>query len=116
MKAASGFPTRVAVCPQRTWAILTKYDNNRSFIEWADRYHIKVPQFERATQISSDLLDDFMEYKNNLVRIQAVMSDPGSFLKSPYKNPVGLAVEALVAERKLLKAEMGRIGKVIEQL
>jgi len=116
MKAASSFPTRVAACPQRTWAILTKYDNNRSFVEWADRYDIRVPQFEKATQISSDLLDDFMEFKNNLVRIQAVMAAPGSFMKSPYKNPIGLSVEALVAERKQLKAEMARIARVIDQL
>lgn len=116
VKAASGFPTRVASCPQRTWAILTKYDNNRSFLEWADRYDIRVPQFEKATQIASDLLDDFMEYKNNLVRLQAVMASPGSFMKSPYKNPVGLGVEALVAERKALKAAMARITRVIDQL
>jgi len=116
MKAASAFPTRVASCPQRTWAILTKYDSNSSFVEWADRYHIKVPHFEKATQISFDLLDDFIEYKNNLVRIQAVMADQGSFEKSPHKNPVGLGVQALVAERKLLKAEMGRIVEVVDQL
>ncbi|KAH6640374.1 hypothetical protein F5144DRAFT_626551 [Chaetomium tenue] len=116
VKAASGFPTRVASCPQRTWAILTKYDNNRSFLEWADRYDIRVPQFEKATQIASDFLDDFMEYKNNLVRLQAVMASPRSFMKSPYKNPVGLGVEALVAERKSLKAAMSRITRVIDQL
>ncbi|KAK4459300.1 hypothetical protein QBC42DRAFT_183737 [Cladorrhinum samala] len=116
MKAASAFPTRVASCPQRTWAILTKYDSNSNFVEWADRCHIKVPHFEKATQISFDLLDDFIEYKNNLVRIQAVMADQGSFEKSPHKNPVGLGVQALVAERKLLKAEMGRIVEVVDQL
>jgi hypothetical protein len=57
-----------------------------------------------------------MEYKNNIVRIQAVMADPGSFMKSPYKDPVGLGVDALVAERKLLKTEMSRIANVIDQL
>ena len=65
-RAAAGFPAHVARCPERTWAILTKYDNKRSPLEWADKYNIKVPSFTNCQQYTSDLLDAFMEYKNNL--------------------------------------------------
>jgi hypothetical protein len=116
VKAAASFPSRVATCPQRTWAILTRYDNNRSFVEWADKHDINVPDFNRVQQTTSDLLDNFMEYKNNLSRLQAVMADPASFKLSPYRHPVGLDVEALVNERKLLKDEMSKIGYIIDNL
>lgn len=116
VKAASSFPSRVATCPQRTWAILTRYDNNRSFAAWADKHDVRVPDFNRVQQITSDLLDNFMEYKNNLSRLQAVMANPAAFKLSPYRDPVGLSVEALVNERKLLKDEMSKIGAIVDGL
>jgi hypothetical protein len=116
VKAASSFSTRVSTCPQRTWAILTRYDNNRSFVEWAEKNDIVVPDFHRIQQTTSDLLDNFMEYKNNLSRLNAVMSDPAKYKLSSYKNPVGLSVEALIHERKLLKDEMSKIGYIIDSL
>lgn len=116
VKAAASFPSRVAGCPQRTWAILTRYDNNRSFVEWADKHDINVPDFNRVQQTTSDLLDNFMEYKNNLARLNSVMANPASFKLSPYKDPVGLDVKSLVDERKLLKDEMSKIGYIIDHL
>ncbi|RWA14486.1 hypothetical protein EKO27_g555 [Xylaria grammica] len=116
VKAAASFPSRVASCPQRTWAILTRYDNNRSFVEWADKHDIEVPDFNRVQQATSDLLDNFMEYKNNLARLNSVMANPAAFKLSPYKDPVGLTVKALVDERKLLKDEMSKISYIIDNL
>ena len=101
-KAAADFPAYVDCCPQRTWAILTKYDNNRSFLEWADRYNIKVPSFTNYQQYISDLLDVFMEYKNNLSRIQAVLARPELYTISQATAPVDINAETLVAERKAI--------------
>ncbi|KAF2108743.1 hypothetical protein BDV96DRAFT_652676 [Lophiotrema nucula] len=115
-RAAAAFPKNVAACPQRTWAILTKYDNNRSFLEWADKRNIKVPQFSNVQQYTSDLLDMYMEYKNNLARIQACTANPAGFKLSPYRNPVNLSIESMVKERKLIKAEMKKIVDVIDQI
>jgi hypothetical protein len=53
-----------------------------------------------------------MEYKNNLSRVQAVMANPSAFKVSPYRKPV----EALVAERKAIKAEMRKIVDIIDAL
>jgi hypothetical protein len=57
-----------------------------------------------------------MEYKNNLSRVQAVMANPSAFKLSPYRQPVNLSVEALVAERKAIKAEMRKIVDIIDSL
>ena len=115
-KAAASFPGHVARCPQRTWAILTKYDNNRSFLEWADKYKIKVPSFTNCQQYTSDLLDAFMEYKNNLSRIQAVLARPELYTISQATAPVSISVETLVAERKAIKTEMRKIVAEIDRL
>ncbi|TGJ82973.1 hypothetical protein E0Z10_g5809 [Xylaria hypoxylon] len=116
LKAAAAFPSNVAKCPQRTWAILTRYNNNRSFMKWAAGENIVVPDFNRAQQITSDLLDDFMEYKHNLSRLQAVMANPSAYEESTYPNAVKTDIAALVKERKALKGEMSTISKVIDCL
>ena len=43
LKAAAEFSARVASCPQVTRALLTNYDNNRSFLEWANAKAIEIP-------------------------------------------------------------------------
>lgn len=117
LKAAASFPSRVAQCPQRTWAILTRYDNNRDFVKWAAGKKIVVPDFNRAQLAMSDLLDDFMEYKHNLSRLQAVMANPSAYEESTScRDAVGMDIASLVAERKKLKAEMTKISNVVDHL
>ncbi|KAI3326738.1 hypothetical protein HD806DRAFT_416024 [Xylariaceae sp. AK1471] len=132
LRAAAAFPSRVASCPQRTWAVLTRYDNNRSFVRWAKGANIVVPDFNRAQQITTDLLDDFMEHKHNLSRLQAVMANPALYSMADTtslfgeesqpgqlqqaEKPVGTDVMSLVAERKLIKDEMKKISDSIDAL
>jgi len=115
-KTAAGFPARVAACPQRTWAILTKYDNNRDFVEWAEHNKITVPQYVSVQAYTSDLLDMFMEYKNNIARLQAVLSNPLGYVASPVSNAIKITVASLVEERKKMKREMATIVKVIDKM
>lgn len=62
MAAASRFPDLVADCPQRTHAILTKYDSLRSFIEKQPPAYSKM-QYENAQIYTNVLMDTFMSYK-----------------------------------------------------
>ncbi|KAF2656901.1 hypothetical protein K491DRAFT_354908 [Lophiostoma macrostomum CBS 122681] len=62
MAAASRFPDLVADCPQRTYAILTKYDVLRSFVARRPEKYSKL-QYENAQIYTNSLLDAFMSYK-----------------------------------------------------
>ena len=63
IRAASRFPDLVAISPQRIYAILTKYDSLRSFIE------LKPPNatpldYENAKLYTNSLMDSYMTYKS----------------------------------------------------
>ncbi|KLP16646.1 Uncharacterized protein LW94_7661 [Fusarium fujikuroi] len=92
IRAASAFPARVAACPQKTYAILTPYNRNRSFVKWAEENNITVPDFSPIQQYTHDLLDNFMEFKSNLSRIQAVIANPLA-----NSNPSGDIIEDLAS-------------------
>ncbi|CAI6340662.1 unnamed protein product [Periconia digitata] len=62
MQAAARFPDLVADCPQRTYAILGKYDTLRSFIETLP-VKISPLKYELAQAYTNSLLDSFMSYK-----------------------------------------------------
>ncbi|OBS23324.1 hypothetical protein FPOA_03873 [Fusarium poae] len=63
METAARFPDLVASTPQRTYAILTKYESLRSFMA------LKPPKltpmyYENASIYTNALLDAYMDYKN----------------------------------------------------
>lgn len=62
MAAASRFPDLVAECPQRTYAILTKYNSLRSF-QGRKPAAYRPLQYEHAQIYTNALLDSFMSYK-----------------------------------------------------
>lgn len=62
MAAAARFPDLVADCPQRTYAILTKYDALRSFVARKPASYSPL-QYENAQMYTSTLLDSFVSYK-----------------------------------------------------
>ncbi|KAJ5150900.1 uncharacterized protein N7482_010152 [Penicillium canariense] len=62
MDAAARFPDLVAECPQRTYAILTKYDALRSFVARKPASYTAL-QYENAQIYTSSLLDTFVSYK-----------------------------------------------------
>lgn len=68
MAAASRFPDLVADCPQRTYAILTKYDSLRSFQALKPAAYTPL-QYEQAQIYTNALLDSFMSYKELYKRI-----------------------------------------------
>lgn len=62
MAAAARFPDLVADCPQRTYAILTKYDALRSFVAKKPAAYTAL-QYENAQIYTGSLLDAFISYK-----------------------------------------------------
>ena len=62
MAAASRFPDLVADCPQRTYAVLTKYESLRSFVALKPEGYSPL-QYENAQIYTNFLLDTFMSYK-----------------------------------------------------
>ncbi|KAJ6000014.1 hypothetical protein N7481_000423 [Penicillium waksmanii] len=62
MSAAARFPDLVADCPQRTYAILTKYDALRSFVARKPASYTAL-QYENAQIYTNTLLDTFVSYK-----------------------------------------------------
>jgi hypothetical protein len=68
MAAAARFPDLVADCPQRTYAILTKYDSLRSFVVSKPAAYTPL-QYENAQIYTSTLLDSFVSYKSLYKRL-----------------------------------------------
>ncbi|KAH9874036.1 hypothetical protein IAQ61_004664 [Plenodomus lingam] len=68
MSAAARFPDLVADCPQRTYAILTKYDSLRSFVARKPASYTAL-QYENAQLYTSTLLDSFVSYKSLYKRL-----------------------------------------------
>ncbi|EXJ55901.1 hypothetical protein A1O7_08832 [Cladophialophora yegresii CBS 114405] len=63
MEAAARFPSLVANCPQRTHAILTKYESLRSFVSLRPAAYSPI-QYENAQIYTNVLMDAFMSYKS----------------------------------------------------
>ncbi|PNP41678.1 hypothetical protein THARTR1_11219 [Trichoderma harzianum] len=116
IRAASGFPARVAACPQRTWAVLTPYTQNQSFVKWAAESKVCVPTFSHIKQYTHNLVDSYMLYKGHLALLQAALGIPLGFRESQCDNHISLDVHSLVKARKAIKCEMAKIVGIIDSL
>lgn len=63
MAAVARFSDLVVNCPQRTYAILTKYDALRSFVAAKPASYTPL-QYEDAQIYTNTLLDSFMSYQS----------------------------------------------------
>ncbi len=117
MRVAAGFPARVAECPKRTWAILTKYDTDRAFLAWAAPHGVRVPHFGHAQQYAADLLDGYMQFRSQLARLQLVLADPAAYARNAaVADAVEPAAAPLVAQMRAVRADMRKIAAQIDKL
>ncbi|KAE8229232.1 hypothetical protein CF326_g5803 [Tilletia indica] len=83
-RAATRFPDHVAQSPQRTYAILTKYETLRSF-QALKPQELTAIDYENAILYTNELMDTFMSYKAIYGRltsqIAAVQSGTHKFKK-----------------------------------
>ncbi len=85
-------------------------------MQWAERNRVSIPQYQGVQAYTSDLLDMFMEYKNNIARLQAVLTNPLGYVMSHVSNAITISVASIVEERKKMKKEMRTIVKVIDKM
>ncbi|KAF3403584.1 hypothetical protein F1880_009552 [Penicillium rolfsii] len=116
VQAASVFPQRVAKSPQRTWAILSRYDTIPNFIEYAQKHAIAIRRYDGVQTFTSDLLDMHMEYKTNVQLLTHAISHLDQYYQSQEKDAVAVNVASLVTERHKLKIEIAKLVKIIEEL
>lgn len=119
MRAANTFSQRVAECPRKTWAILSRYDTVPEWQKWA-REHTPSPietrKYDTVQRYTADLLDIHMEYKANLIHINEVLSSPEKYIVSSRADACPVTIEALLDEKRQIKKEMDRIVSDIEEL
>ncbi|KAB5590304.1 hypothetical protein CTheo_6242 [Ceratobasidium theobromae] len=115
-RVAAAFPAKVAACPHKTWAVLSRYDNNESFVTWAIEKNIKLYDHSGADSYASDLLDTYMGYKNNIRRIQDVLVNPIPYTLGPSTDPISIIVDDLIQARNEMRLVMASIIKEVDDL
>ncbi|KAK0525304.1 hypothetical protein OC834_005220 [Tilletia horrida] len=106
-RAATRFPDHVATSPQRTHAILTKYETLRS-------YRINLPpavtplEYENAKLYTNELLDIFMSYKTMYSRLTTQITEvQGGILKFKKETSEKDPKKDQEAARKALREKLG---------
>ncbi|EKJ79151.1 hypothetical protein FPSE_00752 [Fusarium pseudograminearum CS3096] len=112
--AAAAFPAAVAQCPQRTWAILTPYKANRSFVKWSTGSPVKTLQYDLIASFTAELFDSFMDYKMLLKDVQNIISN-----RKDYRQRIGV-VDAIDTNLKTLLSVRGALRdeqtKIVEAI
>jgi hypothetical protein len=118
VRAASAFPENVARCPQRTWAILTRYNTVPNFVVWASAFSppISIRRYEGVQRYTSELLDMYIEYKSNLLIINDAIRHVDRYSVSHRADAVKVDLDNMIKARKSLRGEMAKIVNRIEML
>ncbi|KIJ40811.1 hypothetical protein M422DRAFT_114490, partial [Sphaerobolus stellatus SS14] len=117
LKAAAGFPAKVAACPKRTYAILTRYDCNIHFRAYAQKYSLILPEYTLTQRYVSDLLDMYVGWKHTLAVIQDVLLHPADYTESRNASALEIGAASLVNTRKsVVKKMMNLVVDEIDKL
>ncbi|EMT71699.1 hypothetical protein FOC4_g10010214 [Fusarium odoratissimum] len=108
-QAAAAFPQRVSERPQLTWAILTKYKSNRSFIEWASNKPVKTLEYDQVSSYTAELFDSYMDYKILLKYVQLIIDDPESYEAVDGEDALDTSIDTLLGVRFAMRKEQGKI-------
>lgn len=119
LAAAAAFPDNVARCPQRTWAVLTKYQANRSFIEWANKHSptYKVLDYDQANIFAAELFDRHMDYKLLLKTVETIILNRDKYeARSQAENAIDTRLMTLISVRSALREEQAKIFEAVRVL
>ncbi|KAI9859457.1 MAG: hypothetical protein M1824_003798 [Vezdaea acicularis] len=127
--SAAAFPSRVETCPQRTWAILTKYTANRSFVEWSSEMNFISLEYDAVNSYTAELFENFMDYKQLLKLVQGIMANRDKYktaaldktdtvdaVQASKHNAISTEIPTLVAVRAALRKEMSKIVEAVDLL
>lgn len=113
LKAATRFPALVAQFPQRTYAILTRYNALRSFV-MLKPVKLSPLRYENAALYTNQLLDIFMAYKSLHKNISADILDVQTGIKR-FKQPLPDAPPKRLSST-LFEAKLGYYPATLEGL
>lgn len=117
VQVAVAFPAKVAACSKYNWAILTRYDNNKSFLDWAAKSNVTVPEFNKLHMYTKELLHMYMEYKSHDELIQDVIAAPEHYITSQRPDALDVnKLDKLMEARKQIKVMMEHIVEEIDKL
>ncbi|KAI6859873.1 hypothetical protein KC323_g6413 [Hortaea werneckii] len=115
--AAAAFPSKVALIPQKTWAILTKYKANRSFVETFTKLKFSPLEYDLVAGYTAELFDNYMEYKQLLKQVEDIIAGPQSFYAQSWKsNAIPLVITTLTAVKSAFRIEMSKIVTAVDVL
>ena len=81
-------------------------------MQWAGKNKITIPQYQGIQAYTFNLLDTYMEYKNNIARLQAVLQSPKDYMMSSVSDAIPTTATTLVDERNRMQTQMGlKIGR-----
>ncbi|KAK0529324.1 hypothetical protein OC834_003732 [Tilletia horrida] len=100
MAAAARFPALVGLFPQRTYAVLTKYENLRSYLELKP-VRLTPLRYELAQLYTNQLSDAFLEYKSLVKRLSTDIADVQAGLKEIKIPSNRVAIPSSVSAAKL---------------
>ncbi|KAK0760790.1 hypothetical protein N5P37_005726 [Trichoderma harzianum] len=135
METAAKFPDLVANSPQRTYAILTKYESLRSYMALKPP-ELKPMYYENAAIYTNSLLDAYMDYKNiyrtlgtQLFDIQAgtkkfgewgqdviKFADSSTLIETTDETPFPATIKGLDLARRACRFQMVKIVKEIDAI
>ncbi|KAL9564490.1 hypothetical protein ACKAV7_010942 [Fusarium commune] len=112
------FADNVAKCPQRTWAILSRYDTVPEFVLWSSDFQppVTVRRYEGVQRFTSELLDMYIEYKGNMLILNDAIRHRDRYEASEDTDAVDMSMNSLINARTSLRAEMSKIVGKIEIL
>ncbi|RBR08296.1 hypothetical protein FVER53590_13189 [Fusarium verticillioides] len=113
---AMDFPGHVRQNPQRTWAILTKYEANRGFIEWSARQTMSPTDYSGIGSFTSELFDSYVQYKCLSREVQRIISHRDQYVQVDKPRAIPLDVHTLQAVEDALASEMNKIVEVVNTL
>lgn len=115
--AAAAFPARVAACPQRTWAILTKYKANHNFVTKFNMHLFKTLEYDQISSYTAELFDSFMDYKLLLKQLQNIINNRSAYQAKPLvPDAIDTSMATLLSVRSALREEQTKIVEAIEVL
>ncbi|RGP72591.1 hypothetical protein FLONG3_6599 [Fusarium longipes] len=115
-QAAAAFPQRVSESPQRTWAILTKYKSNRSFIEWSSHTLFNPLEYDQISGYTAELFDSYMDYKVLLKYVQQIIDNPENYRAAADPDALDTSLDTLLGVRFVLRREQTKIIEAISVL
>jgi hypothetical protein len=100
----------------RLRAILTKYKANRSFVTFQQKTRkIASPlDYDLLGSYTSELFENFMEYKLLLTTLQDIIHDRKNYVKQQDKpKAIDTDIPTLISVRVALRVEMDKIVKAV---